>query len=225
MISNSILITGNTFVLLIAGLVLISWIYERYEFSLVLLIVMALMGRGFLYFLLISALIVIFTSNTKLVLNGLKLGITNLRTQLDNYMHLLFFLLIVVFIFLVTSTHLNVFTSDIVNFYRGLFADYEPANSPLLYPVTLLVYLPTTIGLIFSIVFLKSDSKRKIIRDLLLWIIVSLVFVSIYPGHRIIDLVCVSLPLWLLSSFAFVDLLNSNRSNWEFFLRLFIICK
>ncbi len=223
MIANSILATGNTFVILTAGLLVISWINDRYEFIPILLVSMGLMGRGFTYFVFISTLTIIFTSNIRLVLNGFKSGISTLKTMIEDHKNMFFVPLIVLIIFLFTSTNLNIFISDFAIFYRGLFAGYQPGNSILLYPVAILVYIPLSILLVFTLFFIKTGNRKELIHLIFYWTCISLVLVSIYPGHRVIDLVWVSIPLWLLGSLVLASLSKRLRSIIRSNLGFFIV--
>lgn len=226
LIADSILITGNTFVLLAAGLLIVAWLDERYELVSALLILMVMMGRGFAYFFIAINVFLLITSSYPRFLAGFKSGFSKLKSILGHPHKLVTVGLILIIIFFISSTHINIFTADLSNFVMNIRTDYPPGYSPFLYPLALLFYVP--LGLVMAILalFSRKNPLERVLRIVIICSGLFLVLITLFPGHRVVDLVWVSTPIWAVSAIGiahFYDQIRSKLKNNLVFIALLLV--
>ena len=83
---------------------------------------------------------------------------------------------------------------------------YAVGSYPQLFPQALLSYLPIFLVSIYPEG--RLHLKREVIIALYLGLLVMLLFVSLYPGHAVVDLVWVSLPVCLICAFKINNLIE-----------------
>ena len=123
---------------------------------------------------------------------------------------------------------LRVPLSDSLNGILAMFANWgEPyalGNSPQLYPIALVSYLPLgLIGLLFPA---RSAHSRKLFPYILLVSLLAVILVMLNPNHQVLDLVWVSSPLWIAVAFnisQMVEKLGSYPGRIKIYT-LIIIC-
>ena len=226
LIADSILITGNTFVLLAVGLFMVAWIEEKYELVPLLLVCLTMLGRGFAYFFIAFNIFLLITSSYPAFLAGLRSGVSNLESNLGNRNKLLTLGLIFIIIFLISSTRLEIFVADLSAFFANLNSNYLTGNSPFLYPLALSVYIP--LGLVFAVLslFFGPLSSRRVVRLATAVCGISLFLIMVFPGHRVVDLVWVSAPLWVVSAIGithFFDWIKQKLNKSLVFITLLFI--
>jgi len=114
--------------------------------------------------------------------------------------------------------------SDLVGNIQFFFQEwgqpYSLGNAPLLYPIALVSYLP--FGIILLFFSRPKENKTFALLPIFIWIITSLFFVSLNPGHQVLDLVWVSLPVWLIGAVnldgLITRILESQKKTWIYIL-------
>lgn len=215
LIADSILITGNTFVLLAAGLLFVAWMHEKYDLIPLFLFSMMMMGRGFAYFVITINAFLLITSNYPAFLAGFRSGLSKLESKLSDREKIIFAALILVIIFLISSTRLDILVADLSAFFMNLRANYPPGNSPFLYPLALLVYIPLGIVLAILSLFFGPLLLKRVVKLALIGGGISFFLVSVFPGHRVIDLVWVSIPIWVVSAIGFTHFFDSIKPRFK----------
>lgn len=226
LIADSILITGNTFVLLAAGLLVVAWIDKKYELVPVLLLSMTMMGRGFVYFIIAINVFLLITSSYPAFLAGFRSGLSNLGSKLGELNKLVTLGLILIIIFLISSTNIDIFVADLSAFFMNIASNYRPGNSPFLYPLALLVYIP--LGIVFAILslFLGPLLSRKMVKLAMIGGGIFLLLIILFPGRRVVDLVWVSAPVWAVSAIGIThlyDLIKPGLKSSLVFIILLLV--
>ena len=206
LIANSILITGNTLAILVGCGIVLSLIKGKYHFIPFLLVFMAVSGRGFAHFLLVSLICIIFIPGAKPVLKSIKGQFSEFGPPPTQWVFHILGLMILALIFFIGKTDLGIFAADLANFVKGIQGGYQAENLPWLYPVALLFYVPLAIVMAFVSISQKPFSNKGIF--FVGWIVASLFLTIINPSHRVIDLVWVTIPLWIIAAKALQKLIN-----------------
>ena len=206
LIANSILITGNTLAILVGCGIVLSLIKGKYHFIPFLLVFMAVSGRGFAHFLLVSLICIIFIPGAKPVLKSIKGQFSEFEPPPTQWVFHILGLMILALIFFIDKTDLGIFAADLANFVKGIQGGYQAENLPWLYPVALLFYVPLAIVMAFVSISQKPFSNKGIF--FVGWIVASLFLTIINPSHRVIDLVWVTIPLWIIAAKALQKLIN-----------------
>jgi len=226
LIANSILISGNTFVLLAAVVLLIAWIDGKHVLVPILFFSMPLLGRGFFYFFIALNIFLIVHSSYPIFLSGIRSGLLKFKSLFADRFKFGFAVLILFLVFLASSSRLDIFIADFSSFINNLRMNYPVENIPLVYPLALIVYIP--LGLSFGVLslILRPALQGKILRSAMIAGGIFLFFIMVFPGHRVIDLVWVSMPLWLAGAFAvdrLIDLIQPIfKKNFIFLIFLFV---
>jgi hypothetical protein len=226
LIADSILITGNTFVLLAAGLLVVAWVKEKYELVPLLLFFLTLLGRGFVFFIIAFNVFLILTSSYPTFLTGLRSGISNLGSKFGDRNKLLTFGLIFFIIFFISSTHLDIFVADLSAFFAKLNSTFPPGNSPFIYPLALMVYIPLGLVLAVLSLVLSPMPSKGVVKLALTVSGVFLFLIMLFPGHRMVDLVWVSAPLWVVGAMGithFFDWIKPKLKNSVVFFALLFV--
>lgn len=200
LIANSVLITGNTFVLLAAGLMLVAWENKQSRLVLLFIFLMTVLGRGFAYFLIVFTVCLSIYTGLPGIRSGFKEGLEKLNSEKLDRITLAFVLVVFIILFILSSTHQDIFVADLSAFIENLTRNYPVGNSPFIYPITLLVYIP--LGVVLAVLFLiiKPVPLRKVLSSLVLAGVFFLILIMFFPGHRVVDLVWVSTPIWVVSA-------------------------
>ena len=199
-IANSIIFTGNTLTILLIGWLIETIIHKRNYLIQLIIIFLIGLGRGMGYFFcssILFLLVVFFIDRIRL--NRLHSIITE-KISTKNFLTIAgVFIFTVTILSLVTKTPVSNLASDIVNFALGMSENYQIGNYPIVYPFAIISYIP--MATIASFIFLIKKPKLEFnkLKLVLLWTILVFLIITFYPGHLIIDLVWVSLPLWLIT--------------------------
>lgn len=224
LIANSVLITGNTMAVLVGCVIALLMIKGKYPFIPFLLIFMALSGRGFAHFLLISLTCIVFIPGIKPFLKCIKDQMFGFGAPQIQKIFAILGLMILVFIFLIAKTDFDILIVDLANLIKVVQGGYQADNLPWLYPVALLSYLPLAIVMAYVSIFQKPLSNKGIF--FVVWIASSLFITIINPSHRVIDLVWVTIPLWFITAKALQKLIIALtpilKENLVFLLILFV---
>jgi hypothetical protein len=226
LIADSILISGNTFVLLAAGLLIVAWIDEKLDLVSLLLFFLTMMGRGFAYFIIAFNLFLLLTSSYPTLIVGIKSGLLKLKSLLADRKNLASAALILIIIFLISSTRLDIFVADLSTLFANLDSNYPPGNSPFIYPLALLVYIPMGLVFAFLSLFLNPFPSRKMVKLAMTGSGLFLFFIMVFPGHRVVDLVWVSAPLWVVGAIGithFFDWIKPKVKNSLVFITLLFV--
>jgi hypothetical protein len=224
LIANSTLITGNTLSILTACFIILSLLKGKYQPVPFFLIIMSVTGRGFTHFLLVFLIFLVLTPGAKPLINAIKVQFKDIKLPFANQKFLIIGGVLAALFFIAANSNLNILATDLTNFIKGIQGGYQPENLPWLYPVALLFYAPLAVGLVIASIFQKPLSgKGKLIVG---WIAPSLLLTIVYPGHQVIDLVWVSIPLWVISALVLQKLINelvpNFKENFVFLIILFI---
>ena len=224
LIANSVLITGNTLSILVGCVIALLMIKGKYSLIPFLFVFMALSGRGFTHFLLVPLICNIIIPVVKPVLKSIKDQLFGFGAPQTQKVFAILGLMILALIFFFAKTDLNIFVADLVGFMKGIQGGYQTDNLPLLYPVALLSYLPLAIVMAFVSISQKPLSNKGIF--FVGWIASSHLLTIINPGHRVIDLVWVSIPLWVITAITLQKLIHELtqvfKENLGFLLILFV---
>lgn len=215
LISNSIIFTGNTQVLTVTGLIVIVIINKNNKFPLYLLFLsIFLSGRGAGYLLVIfSALYLLLGKYRKEINKYLVKRISNDKKEID-YQRISILIFILIPMFIISYSSLDLIIQDIYYFIEGWRNQYQESNHPAAFLMALLSYAPLAVFVTpVAIIQRPAESKKRIYP--VSWLgLVALILVIFYPGHQIIDLVWVSVPLWIICS------LYLNEKDSIYFIKI-----
>ncbi len=198
-IANSIVFSGNSLTILLVGLIIESIVHKRNCFVLMVTILIISQGRGLGYFVttffLFLIFLMIFDKKTIKSLKelGKELFSFNQGTKIWGVL-----LILVLILSLISKIPISSIATEIVNFISSWSKSYEIGNYPIVYPFSLFSYIPIVLFMPL-IYFLKMPNPQlRLIKLSYLWMILAFLIITFYPRHLIIDLVWVSLPLWLI---------------------------
>ena len=220
-IANSIVFSGNSVTILLVGLLVDALIHDReYLIQLVVLLLIC-NGRGLGYFSIFSLifLIVLFFVDKDTFYAFLKNIIEKTSTK-KNSMITWTSIIFVLFLAIIFKNPFSNIAADISNFILGLSKNYQIGNYPIVYPFAIFSYMP--VALVFTLIFLikKPEAEIKLHRLGSLWLGLVFAVITFYPRHLMIDLIWVSLPLWLITSFLiskyFSVQYHLQKDNWPF---------
>ena len=212
-IVNSIIFSGSTLTIFFIGLLVESIVHKRNYLIQLIIILLVGHGRGLGFFLLISFLflMVLFFIDRDTLKRFQSIVRENTSTN-KNFLVAGLFIFIVTILSFVTKTPISNLASDIVNFVLAWSKNYQIGNFPIVYPFAIFAYIPFAI--IASLIFLikKPKVEMKKFKLVFLWTALAFLIITFSPGHLIIDLLWVSLPLWLITA-----LLVSNYMPEQFY--------
>lgn len=196
LLANSILITGNIYVLLITGIILVSLINKNYQNIILFSPLLFFGGRGFTYLLIIS-LVFFFLFQGKI---DLHTPLHPLKEELKKEIRNpgLIILLISLFALLISKTRLDIAFGDFINFFGHSNKSYEIGNTPLVFLIAPIVYIPLAFAGMVSYCFGNAVCKNTTEKPIVSCIGIAFLFICLFPGHRVIDLVWVSVPIWAI---------------------------
>lgn len=201
MIANSTLLISHNLSLIFTGFFIWTIFRQRWMASIFLVFAILLSGFGSGYFLIFVLLLFLFIKQS----NQIKIFeiIERIKLELNrkNKKQVLFpFLFIIIIVSFLTRVHLTTFINSPMNFIEGWFIDYLLGNMPILYPIVLLSYIPMGI-LFFMIGLIRNIGKNDVIHFYLaLWILISTLTITFFPGHLFIDIVWISIPVWVVAA-------------------------
>jgi hypothetical protein len=109
---------------------------------------------------------------------------------------------VVIFVLVGTTFLLSVRFSDFVGNFLFFFQKWgQPCaigNAPQLYPVALLSYLPFGVTLLLITPGREKEAFPSFLAGI--WMLVLLVCIALNPGHQILDLVWISLPIAIMGA-------------------------
>ncbi len=134
--------------------------------------------------------------------------------------------LLLVFGFAIFKLDISLILSDLINNLEYIQGGYKMGESPFAYGVVLISYLPFYMILfLYSLINSLNKGKRPE-NILLLWITIALLFIFFNPYHKFIDLIWISGPMLLYSSFITPINIwrgNSNKTNGLLRIIIFLI--
>lgn len=201
LIANSVVFHSNIFTIFFAGIWLLSLLKNKVWWNLFSLLAIFTAGRGGGYFyalLLISFLV-------RVVYHRVDLSkyITDLKNRLsegDSLKSIGFIcVLSLLLILLLMPVKLSSLFSGMDGFIVGWGKSYSIENSPLLYPVAIISYIPSA----FILLSMFARGFLGVLRDqrsLAFFGAAAFLIVSFCPNHLILDLAWFSVPVWILVS-------------------------
>jgi hypothetical protein len=207
LIANSIVINGSIFAIFFAWIWIIGLYREKPLMKIFSLVAILASGRGGGYFFSILILTNIFQMFARKYsfedfIDKIK---DNIQISISVVLEKINLLLMCILILVLIPTQLSSFVSGISNYLLGWKGTYQSGNLPTVYLIGLMSYLP----LIFlsAVVFSAKKTLSFFIRKNTLGMIIgiSLVIVMFFPGHLLIDLVWISVLLWILLTMAIRD--------------------
>ena len=199
--ANSIIIDGNTLAILFAGLLILNVQKKNFTRSFFLYILLLFSGRGAVYFSAIAGLVILLLILSQR--DKIKDFFENLQATEGNKIKkfdLLIVIFILISIILIVPYDISQIFSGILFFIHNLGMPYTTGNYPFVYPLALMSYIPLAI---ISMIIYGSDLVIyfKELFIVLLTLLASSLIIILYPAHSYFDLVWISIPLWILSSF------------------------
>ncbi len=203
MIVNSIQLGSNIYTFL-AFMFLLGAIWKRDIFTGILnLILIFFSGRGVMLAMVLSIAFLIYQKVHEgdylrnLIEEFKEWWKKNNVFQFPKY---LFFGLLSVFGIAIFKINISLILSDLINNIEYLTRGYTTGESPLVFGVVLISYLPFYIvQLFYWLINLLNKGKRPE-PILILWITIALLFIIIIPYHKLFDLLWISGPMLLYSS-------------------------
>jgi hypothetical protein len=227
-IANSIIFSGSTLTILFIGLLIESFVHRR-NYSIPLITILLLgHGRGLGIFFAISFLFLIFLffidrDTPKRIISIVRENISINK----NIMVVTVIILIVIILSSVSKVPISYSASDVVNFALSWSKNYQIGNFPIVFLFAIFTYIP--VAIITALILFIKRPKVEInkLKLAFLWTALSFLVVSFSPGHLIIDLLWVSLPLWLITALVVnnyaVELSQTLKDNWPYIGILFAI--
>ena len=224
-IVNSIIFTGNSFILLMAGLLLDAIIHKRKHIFLIVLFMSFFSARGLGYFILISLIWLIFLFlfdrkmffQMKLIIEDNLISISEFETIIG------VFSAVLVLISFISGTPLSNMFSEPITFSKGWLSGYQKGNFPIVFIFAIFSYIPLAL-LTFLFSYPKNIKKiSRRIKNCVTWIICSFIIVTIYPAHWVGDLIWVSVPLGAISGILIRKYLFDSVGSKNIYLPYFAI--
>jgi hypothetical protein len=195
--ANSIILSGNALTLCLLILTADYLRKQRYLSGTIFLVGLLLSGANLIYALLLVVFLsmnaILHTKRNPLA-NISKLFWDYLRQHLSSFGVILAIIAVSTFLLYIP---LSDFAGNFLSMLQRWGKPYNLGDTPPLYPIALLSYLP--LGII--LLFIKRIHKKTVpSTHIHLWILVGLIMIALNPAHQIIDLVWVSLPVCLLGA-------------------------
>lgn len=226
LISNSILITGNSFVLLAAGLSLVLFLTKNEKAALWLLISIFFLGRGSSLLIIIGLFVLLFSKKTQ---RFVKVFISKINPIVKDSRNIQWIVLILLSFFTllwVSSTSLGIVIQDIGHLFKGFVNIPQQVFPRLTFFIAALVYTPLSFAILLVNVRELNISQSETVKTMLIWLAFSLIIPILNPSRQIIDLVWFSVPLWTLASIILVKTENhifeEIKASYAFYLILCI---
>jgi hypothetical protein len=205
MVVNSIQLGSNIFAFL-AFTFLLGAIWKRDRFLVIMnLILLSFSGRGVMLAMILSIAFLIYLKVNEGGLIENYIEESKEWWKKNNafiFPKLLILGLLVIIGVTIVKIDISLTLSDLITNLEYIPRGYTMGESPLAFGVVLISYLPLYIVL-FSYWLINLLNKEKRPENILiLWIAIALLFISINPYHKFIDLLWVSGPMILYSSFA-----------------------
>ncbi|NPV40174.1 MAG: hypothetical protein HPY72_02365 [Anaerolineae bacterium] len=207
---NSIILSGNTITLCLLVLTADCLRKQRYLTGTISLIGLLLSGASLIYAGLLMIFLTIYG-----VLHTKRNPLKNTGAVLWDYLRQHLSLLGLIFVIIAVSTFLlqiplSDFAGNFLYVLQRWGQPYNLGDTPPLYPIALLSYFP--MGIILLIIQ-RSHNKNAPSTQLNLWILVSLIMIALNPGHQMIDLVWVSLPVCLLGALKLDEIITDQEAG------------
>jgi hypothetical protein len=220
-IANSITFSGSALTILFVGLLFES-IFHRRNYLIPLIIILLLgHGRGLGILLATSFLFLLFLFFIdRDSLKRIKSIVSENASNNKNIVVMMLIIFIIIILSSVSKTPISDSASDVVNFALSLSKNYQVGNFPIVYLFAIFTYIP--LAIITLLIFIIKNPKVEIKKFKLafLWTALSFLVVTFSPGHLIIDLLWVSLPLWLITALLInnytVELFQTLKNNLPF---------
>ena len=219
--ANAIILSGNAITLCLLVLTVDCLRKQRYLSGTISLIGLLLSGANLVYAILLLIFLAIYE-----ILQNKRNPLINTLPPLREYLQknpslpASIFAIIAVLTFLL-HIPLSDFAGNFLSALQRWRQPYSLGDTPPLYPIALLSYLPLGIILLFIKPFPKKPVPSIQIN---LWILFGLIVIALNPAHRMIDLVWVSLPVCLLGAInldAFVVDLEANSNRQGIYIIIF----
>ena len=229
LVVNSIQIGSNIFTFL-AFLFLIGAIWKRDVFTGILsFILIFFSGRGVMLAMILGITFLVYQKvhewdDVKNFIEESKKWWK--KNDVFQFPKFLILGLLLVFGFAIFKLDISLILSDLINNLEYIQGGYKMGESPFAYGVVLISYLPFYMILfLYSLINSLNKGKRHE-NILLLWITIALLFIIFNPYHKFIDLIWISGPMLLYSSFITPIIIwcgNSNKTNDLLRIIIFLI--
>ncbi len=209
-IANSLQIHGNTFAFLFFLLCAGFSLRGKYLFALLCLLALTISRNGgwtAIFFTLATIGFSVIRKEKKLVVEAIIHAESQIKKDLKK---IPFFMFLAVAIMILLKIRIGDPLNGLLVSVGKWGKPYAINSKPPLFPITLTAYLP--LGVICSILLPREERRKKIHAYLHFWIILSLLLISIYPGHKLLDLGWTSLAVWLLGAMNLDDFLEQVKS-------------
>jgi len=203
LIANSALLVSHNLILLLLGIFLLAIALNNDNAIVLALLLIILSGFGLGYLILVIFIISIINSLMKRSLFNYEclkkvvnriLGCSQGRLILVSALSAT---LIIAFVFKIDMTSI---IQDLLSFITDWSNAYMMENRPLVYLLVLLAYIPLGIVVVTLSLRTNFSSSKRTVNFLLVWIMISIMIISLFPGHHFIDLAWVSMPIWIIVS-------------------------
>jgi len=197
-IANSLQIHGNTFAILLFLLCTGFFLRGKYLFALLCLLALTISGTGGWAAIIFMLAMIGFSAlrkENKLFSEAILHVESQFKKNLHKWPFFIFLAAIIIFFMRVrVSASIDGFLAIV----SGWNKPFAVNAKPTLFPIALAAYLP--LGVICAILLPKEEKRNKVRVYLHFWITLSLLLISIYPGHKLIDLGWTSLAVWLFGA-------------------------
>jgi hypothetical protein len=200
LVANSFIINENILSIFFSGLLLVCYKKDRplLKLSLIIAILASGYGCGYLIITTFILLIIQWVRGRNPVKNAIasrRLEIQRLFTAIKENWWILF---IFMTIFLLQPIEYSSILSGINKFINQWNSPFAIENSPHLFLVGIISYYPLVL---IPLLFLNFSDTRKMIKgniNLSMALFLTFIIIAFFPGHLIIDIVWVSVPLCIL---------------------------
>ncbi len=204
MVVNSIQIGSNIFAFL-AFVFFLGAIWKRDVFTGILnLILLLISGRGVMLAMILGVAFLVYEKVKKgeyirnFIEESKEWWKKNNAFQLQKYIS---FGLLLVFVIAIYKIDISLIFSDFTNNLKHISSGYEMGESPLAFGLVFISYLPFFILLFIYWLINSLNKGNKHEYFLILWITIALLFIIINPYQKFHDLLWISGPMLICTSF------------------------
>jgi len=211
-IVNSTLVNGQTLVMLLVTFSIAYLLKRKYLLALFLMFLVFLSVQAFSHFFFISVSLVVFGyASKKISVPDIGWVYKNLVTEIRK--NLIYFLAGILATFVIAALYginLASIHPDTGNFLGQAAQGYTPDSSPFAYLITFISYLPLFFVILPASIYMVFVQKSEKMKFVLFWMVISVLIVFYHPGHQLIDLLWVSLPVWIAFAYMLSEGLKSG---------------